>query len=133
MTLLDTNIFLRSIIPDDPKRAHRCTKLLEAVAEGRETAIVTPMVIAEIVWVLLGSYRLSKSSVIDAMRRILNTAKLEVVEHSILLKSLEVFESHDIDFIDAYHAAFMERRGITTVTSYDTDFDQIHGITRREP
>jgi predicted nucleic acid-binding protein len=133
MILLDTNIFLRLVIPDDRKRADRCEKLLEAVAEGRESAVVTPMAIAEIAWVLLGFCRLPKPRVIEALRRILNTAKLKVVERETVLRGLEFFETHEMDFIDAYHAAFLEAHGITTIYSYDTDFDQVPGITRREP
>ena len=133
MNLLDTNIFIRFILPDDPARAARCAKLLDSVAAGRERAIVTPMALAEVTWVLLGACRISKPNVIETLRRILNTGKLEIVVREILIRGLDLFESHAIDFIDAYHAAFMESRSIQTIYSYDTDFDQIPGITRREP
>jgi uncharacterized protein len=133
MILLDANIFIRFIIPDDPARAARCAKLLDSAAAGRERAVVTPMALAEVAWVLLGACRISKPNVIEALRKILNTAKLEIIDREILIRGLDLFENHGIDFIDAYHAAFMERRGIQTVCSYDTDFDQIPGITRKEP
>lgn len=133
MTLLDTNIFIRFAIPDDPGRATRCAKLFDSVVAGREQAVVTPMAIAEVAWVLLGAYRLSKPHVIEALRRILNTGKFEIIDREILLRGLDLFENHPIDFIDAYHAAFMEAHGIQTITSYDSDFDQISGVTRREP
>lgn len=133
MILLDTNVFLRFAIPDDPARAHRCDKLLRAVAEGRQPATVTPMAIAEVAWVMLGSYRLHKSAVVNVLRYILNTQGLEVIERDVLMRTLELFETHPMDFIDAYHAAFMQSRGIETIYSYDSDFDQVSGITRREP
>ncbi len=133
MILLDTNIFIRFVVPDDPRRAARCAKLFDLISTGHEQAVVTPMALAEVTWVLLGSYRLPKPDVIAALRRILNTEKLEIVDREILIRGVDLFENHPIDFIDAYHAAFMENRKTQTVYSYDTDFDQIPGITRREP
>lgn len=135
MTLLDTNIFIRFIIPDDPARAARCAKLFDSISTGRERAIVTPMALAEVAWVLLGSYQLPKPNVIAALRRILHTEKLDIVDREILIRGVDLFENHPIDFIDAYHAAFMADRKIQTVYSYDTDFDQLTGagITRKEP
>lgn len=133
MILLDTNIFLRFILPDDPRRAARCSRLFDEISADREHAVVTPLALAEVVWVLLGSYRLSKENVVAALRRILNTDKLEIMDREILIRGVDLFENHSVDFIDAYHAAFMENQQIQTVYSYDTDFDQISGITRREP
>lgn len=133
MTLLDTNIFVRHVIPDDPAKASRCAKLLDSIATGRQSAVVTPLAIAEVAWVLLGSYQLDKPHVILALRQILNTTHLEIVDRGILLRCIDFYEAHDIDFIDAYHIAFMEHRDIQIIHSYDTDFDQVSGITRREP
>jgi predicted nucleic acid-binding protein len=135
MTLLDTNIFIRFVIPDDPGRAARCAKLFDSISTGRERALVTPTALAEVAWVLLGSYQLPKSNVIAALRRILHTEKLEIVDREILIQGVDLFENHPIDFIDAYHAAFMASREIPTIYSYDTDFDQLAGagITRKEP
>ena len=133
MSLLDTNIFIRFVVPDHPGRAARCARLFDAIAMGREQAVVTPMALAEVAWVLLGSYQLPKPDVIVALRRILNTEKLEIVDREILIRCVDLFENRPIDFIDAYHAAFMEIRKISTLYSYDTDFDQIPGITRKEP
>jgi predicted nucleic acid-binding protein len=47
--------------------------------------------------------------------------------------ALQLFERHPIDFIDAYHGALMLARGLTTVYSYDTDFDRLQGLKRVEP
>ncbi len=133
MILLDTNILARHAVPDDPHKAVQCAKLLENIASGRQQAVVTFLAIAELVWVLLGFYHLPKQQVIETVRKILNTEKLEVTHRETLVRTLELFDSHEIDFIDAYHAAFMEEHRIHTIASYDTDFDQVAGITRKEP
>lgn len=40
--------------------------------------------------------------------------------------------SGPIGFADCYHTALMERLRITEILSFDTDFDRIPGIKRRE-
>ena len=38
-----------------------------------------------------------------------------------------------LDFEDALSAAYMEKQEITEILSYDTDFDRVSGIVRKEP
>jgi predicted nucleic acid-binding protein len=45
----------------------------------------------------------------------------------------ELFASNDIDYIDAYNAVLMQRKGISNIYSYDTHFDLINNINRLEP
>jgi len=55
---------------------------------------------------------------------------------------LETYARSGVDFIDAYHAALLERRGLSRgvaprgerrLYSYDEDFDKIAGLERVEP
>ena len=47
---------------------------------------------------------------------------------------MDVFASASfLDFEDAVIVAYMERQGIKDVFSYDTDFDHIKSIDRKEP
>lgn len=133
MKLLDTNVFLRFIVPDDRERAKNCSGLLDSIGSGKESGAVTPMTMAELCWVLSGYYRFGQSHVMDVLRKILNTPHLTVLEGEILARGLEIYEMHSVDFIDAYHIALMEDRKIETIYSYDTDFDRVRGITRKEP
>ena len=45
----------------------------------------------------------------------------------------ELFTSTDMDYIDAYNAVLMQRKGIYNIYSYDTHFDLINNINRLEP
>ena len=133
MKFLDTNILLRYLTGDDARKARACEALFERTERGQEALYTTVLVMAEVVWILMGKYRHSKASVVEAVRRLLNTRHLHTDEPDVLLMALQLFERHPIDFIDAYHGAIMLARGLTMVYSYDADFDRLPGIQRVEP
>lgn len=58
---------------------------------------------------------------------------LAVRDESLLLSALELYESTRIDYIDAYNAVVMKKRGLNRIYSCDTDFDGVPGVTRVAP
>lgn len=132
---LDTNVLIRYWTGNPPDRADRAERLLQDARSGKIRLLVTHFVIAEVIWVLIKEYRLPKETVIESLRRLLNTPNLFCDDAPSVLAALSLFESKTISFIDAYHAVFLPARGVTEFYSYDTDFDQMigAGITRKEP
>lgn len=80
MIFLDANIFLRFYLRDDEAKAERCKDLLQAVASGEERAMTSTMVIAEIVWVLERTSRLSRREVADFVISLLGLPHLVLTE-----------------------------------------------------
>lgn len=130
---VDTNVFLRVLTEDDPVTALRCRRLFEQAVAGAMFLETSDLVIAEIVWTLLSYYGLSKRAVIQKVGQILNTPNLSVSNHDVLVEALVLWGRFGCDFIDAYNAALMQRRGVSDVVSYDRDFDAIPVVRRREP
>jgi len=130
---VDTNVFLRVLTGDDPVKAARCRKLFEQAVAGTISLETSDLVVAEIVWTLLSYYELPKRSVIEKVGQILNTPNLAVTNHDVLAEALALWGRHGCDFIDAYNAALMHRDGLTELVSYDSDFDSLHFLRRREP
>lgn len=64
--------------------------------------------------------------------QILEMRALRVPHRAVLHEAVALFGRHNVDFIDAYHAAAMSRRGTERVYSYDEDFDRL-GVRREEP
>lgn len=53
---------------------------------------------------------------------------------NIVARALDYYISHNIDFIDGYMAAVMEKRKVTDIFSFDRKhLGRIKTITRREP
>ena len=133
MIFLETSVLVRYLTGDDPLKAKRCERLLKETEQGQWTLYVTHLVIAEAIWVLDSVYRLPKATISEGLQRVLNTPHIVCEEAPLLLASLDLFASKPISFIDAYHATVLPAREITEFYSYDADFDQLPGITRREP
>ncbi|MBI3317776.1 MAG: PIN domain-containing protein [Candidatus Omnitrophica bacterium] len=130
---MDTNVVVRYLAGDDPKKADRTDQLLRQANQGRIELVLTHLAIAEIIWVLSKEYRIAKERIVEGLRRLLNTPHILCDEVPLILSTLDLYESGNLSFVDAYHAAVLPSRGITEFYSYDTDFDQIPGVTRREP
>src|SRR5882762_7723736 len=136
MTFLDTNIILRYLTRDDEAKAQACFDLFQRVAEGKETLITTELIIAEVAYVLASSknYHLSHEDIRARLLPILMLRGLHVAQKQVCVRALEIYAlSAKLDFEDAFSIAFMERRKVLGIYSYDTDFDNLPDITRQEP
>lgn len=133
-SFVDTNLFIRYLTNDDTVKADRVEKLLEQATRGDLVLVTTEMVIAEVVWVLESFYGLSPAAIAPLIRGILATPGLEVINGSLIARGLELYEGQNIDFIDGYVAAVMEKLGITELYSYDRKhISRISAINRKEP
>ncbi len=131
---VDTNLFIRYLTNDDPAKAERVERLLREAVAGKVRLVTAEMVIAEVVWVLESSYGLRSAEVAPLIRAILATSGLDVLGAPLVARALEYYESRNIDFIDGYIAAVMEKQGITELYSFDRKhISRIQFISRKEP
>lgn len=128
MKFLDANIILRYVTNDLPADSLKCEQLLT-----KEKLFTNTLVIAEVLWVLFSAYKFPKQKVIDAIQRILNSPNIHLDDKELILSALDIFETHNIDFIDAYNAALMNHKGINIIYSYDKHYDLIPKIKRAQP
>ena len=131
---VDTNLFIRYLTNDDQAKAERVEKLLREAAAGKVRLVTAEMVIAEIVWVLESSYGLNSAAVAPLIRAILATPGIEVLNASLVARVLEHYAAKNIDFIDGYIAAVMEKQGITELYSFDRKhISRLSSISHKEP
>ncbi len=114
---VDTNLFIRYLTNDDPAKADRVERLLDDAAAGVVKLVTTEMVIAEVVWVLESGYALKNTDIAPLVRGILATPGLDVINGVQVARAVELYETANIDFIDGYIAAVMEKQGITELYS----------------
>lgn len=131
---LDANIFLRYLTNDDPVKADRVEKLLDSAVAGKERLLTTEMVLAEVVWVLESFYKLGNLAIGPMIKAILATPGLEVINGTLVDKAVEFYMKQNIDFIDGYIVAVMERHKVSEIFSYDQyHLTRIEAILRKEP
>lgn len=130
----DTNLFLRFLTKDVPEQAEAAHRLFLQAAQGDISLITTSMVITEIVWTLESFYKETKDEIQQMVLSFLNTPGLEVDNGELVIRALRWYVDKNIDFIDAYNAAWMEIHDITTIYTFDQNhFSRIEGLTVLNP
>ena len=129
---LDTNIWLRFFTRDDPARAEACRQLFERAAQGDLRLTTNEMVLAELEWTLRSYYKVPKPAVVERLSAVLGTPSLQLPRRALVEAALSLYDRPNVDYVDAYNAADLQARGLTTIASYDSDFDRL-GVKRVEP
>jgi predicted nucleic-acid-binding protein len=118
-TFVDTNLFLRFLTNDVPVQADAVEKLLRQAEQNKLHLVTNSMVIAEIVWTLESYYESEREDIQNKVLAILNTSGLQIPESDLILKAIIWYAEKNVDFIDAYNAAWMDQEGITTIYTFD--------------
>ena len=133
-TFVDTNLFLRYLTNDVPEQADAVEELLDRAAAGEIILVTNSLVFAEMVWTLESFYQLEREAIRDKIAAILNTPGLEVIEGDLVRQALGGYVGKNVDFIDAYNAAWMLSHGITEAYTFDRKhFNRFERITVHVP
>lgn len=122
---VDTNVLIRHLTGDPPDLAARATAFL---AEADEL-LLPDLIVAEIIYVLESYYEVPTEEVARLVRSAIAFAPIRTLDPALLLRSLEVYETHRIDFAEAYLVASAEAAGIPDIVS----FDRVTTANRIEP
>lgn len=131
--VLDMNVILRYVAADHPTMSPAARDLLRRIEDGEVRVIVTPMIVAEVVFTLQRFYRKRREEICEVVGALLNLPDMEIRDEAVCRMALELYQTHAISFADAYTAATMLHDGVKEIYSWDRDFDRIEGITRLEP
>jgi len=126
---VDTNVLVRHLTGDPAAMAERATAFLAAQPE----LYLADLVVAETVYVLESFYKAPRDQVAEAMRSLVALRSVITVDPSLLLRAIEVYEVHRLDFAEAYLVACAESTGVNRVASFDRSIDRVGTIERVEP
>ena len=102
---------------------------MRRAAKGELKLVTTELVIAEIVWTLESFYQVPKAEIQDKVLAILNTPGLEVDGADLLLQAAVMYAEKNVDFIDAFNAAWMMKHDIENAFTFDQKhFNRFEGI-----
>ncbi len=126
---VDTNILIRHLTNDPRRQARRATAFLQSADE----LLLADPIVAETVYVLESFYDVPRARVAELIRSILAYEPIKVIDRDLLLRAVEIYEVHRIDFAEAYLAASAEVTGVGEVASFDRSIDRVRTIRRVEP
>ena len=126
---IDTNVLIRHLTGDPPEQAGRATRLLS----DADQLLLPDLIVAEVVDVLESVYKVRRPRVAELVRAIVAFPAIEVADEPVLLRALEVYEVHRLDFAHAYLVAEAETSGVNAVASFDKTIERVPTVRRVEP
>lgn len=126
---IDTNVLIRHLTGDPPGQAERATRHLA----GADELLLPDLILAEVAYVLESYYEAPRTDVAVSLRAIVAFPAIRVVDEELLLRAVEIYEIHRLDFADAYLVASAESTGVGIVASFDRLIDRVGTVQRDEP
>jgi len=119
---IDTNIIIY-VLRTNKDYSTQARQLVQQAKAGTFTLKVSPLVIAECVFVLTGQqFGLSKEEITTIMKSFINLRGIECEEKGVIEEALGQFTKKGIDFVDAYlavHAKAIAPNHVITVNVKD--------------
>lgn len=128
--IVDTNIFIRFFLNDEPKLSTAAREIINDCIVGKYSLIVLPAIFLEIVWLLRSFYKLTKNEIIDKIESMFQIPNLKFIDEKLIKDTVGTFKNYNVDFVDAFVASNAERLNIKEIFSFDRDFDKIPSVTR---
>lgn len=122
--LLDASILLRYLTGDPEPQADRARGVFERAERGEVRLILTPLTVAECVWVLKSFYKHSSAAIASALQQVMALGGVTTEQEGVVRAALTGMAHHNVEFTDAYLAELARRDGVSVAT-FDLDFSRL--------
>ena len=122
---LDTNVAVRFLTRNPADLAERADRLFAKAQAGEIALRLTPMVVAEIVWVLTKVYRREMAEVVVGVSALLQADGILTDQRDTLLEALDLTLDKRVAFPDAF-VAVSARQADEPVCSFDRGFERLN-------
>ena len=126
---LDTNVLVRYLSQDDKIQSGKATKFIEKRITENEPGFINCIVLVETTWVLESCYGANKQSIVNIINQLASTKQLVLQNAEIVLKSLRVYISSNVDFADALLSTINNEKGCETTITFDKKAGEISSFT----
>jgi predicted nucleic acid-binding protein len=98
--LIDANVILRYLLRDDEELFGKAFEILEKVKIGQETVIIPESVLAEVVYVLLKIYEVTREVIVEKLQGLLSYRGVINPDKVDLAEAFRMFGSTKLSFVD---------------------------------
>lgn len=116
---VDTNVFLRLFVKDDPAMFEKSRALFARTEAGEISLVTGEIILAEVVWVLESYYGFKRDEILMVIEAILGTRHLRVINRAMLQEAVRLFREGSMDFIDACALATASQAGCASIATFD--------------
>ncbi len=127
---LDTNVFLRLFVEDDPEQCARARRFVTA-AVSENVCFVNPVVLAEFAWTLGRRMKRKKPDIVRLIEQALTADDLEIAHRAAAARALDAYRGGGADFADYYLAQINQECGCATTVTFDSDALELDFVFRR--
>lgn len=122
---VDANIILRFLTGEPEATAGKVMQLMARAERGEVVLFISPLVLAEIICVLKSFYKYSMGEIAQAILPLISADGIEVADRDLAVRAIELASDRNVDFIDAYLAAYAAQSGETVCTFDESDFKRL--------
>ncbi len=129
---LDANIILRYVLDDNEELTAKAERIWQAIEDGAVTAVLEPVTLAEVVFVLASVYRLPNATISEAVLPLLQVEGVRMHNRERYLHALRLFGTTVKHFGDACACATALDETGGLLYSFDRGMPEIAGLRRAE-
>lgn len=131
MAYADTNVFIALLVGPSHPLHEPALSIFRRVADGELVLLVTPVVVAELVYVGRSLLGWTRGVAADRLGELVSADGLVVAEAATVQRALRLYgERSKLDFADAYLAAAALEMEPAVVASLDAGLDTVEGVRR---
>ncbi|CAB1063059.1 hypothetical protein D1BOALGB6SA_7842 [Olavius sp. associated proteobacterium Delta 1] len=130
--LLDTNVLIRFFTFDKDKKYKKLYRFFESLERGDIQVELKLIVLFQVIYVLKSFYKVPREQISDGLIDLLKYKGIRIKEKKIVQRTLEIWHQKQVDIVDCYLIACLEKDSRNLLYSYDRNFDKFN-INRKEP
>ena len=123
--LIDANVIVRLLVKEPVELYNKSLDFFNLIANKEIYGIITESILMEVYFVLTKGYEIEKNQVIEKLKKLLNMTNIISDEKMVLIETLNILETKNIDFMDAYLCA-KARFETLKIYSFDKDIEKCY-------
>lgn len=132
MSIIDTNVIIRFLTGSSDEKFKGVYIFFKDIEDGKINVELKLIVLFQTIFVLKSFYQVPKLEIVRAVGRLLKLKGLKIREKNTITQMMHIWDTNNIEIVDAYLIACLQKDSQNILYSYDTDFDKF-GMNRIEP
>jgi predicted nucleic acid-binding protein len=124
MSLIDTNVIIRFLTGSSNEKFKGVYRFFRDIEDGKINVELKLIVLFQSIFVLKSFYQVPKIEIVKAIERLLKLKGLKIKEKKTIIQMMHIWDSNNIEIVDAYIVACLQKDSQNILYSYDTDFDK---------
>ena len=132
IALLDTNVLIRFFTGDKNKKYRNLYSFFESLESGEMRVEMKLIVLFQVIYVLKSFYKVPKKEIVSGLTDLLKYKGITIKQKKIVQRALNLWCEKNVEIVDCYLVACLEKDAQSIIYSYDRDFDKFK-VNRKEP